>query len=113
MTQPIPHTCPPAKWCGLCAFSAPAGRARKPLPVCPRLDARVLHAGNTPDLRGLSRSWRRCTAGYGSTAPDARRGLVCACPTPDPGGLLWRLGAECGPACPGYPTPEPGEPTQE
>jgi hypothetical protein len=69
--------------------------ARKPLPVCPHLDATEVR------LPGSSRTWRKCLAGYGSTAGDGRKGLVCGCATETPG--VFRRGKECGPACPGFP----------
>jgi hypothetical protein len=69
--------------------------ARKPLPVCPHLDAAEVR------LPGSVRAWRKCLAGYGSTADDARKGLVCGCAAETPG--VWRRGKECGTACPGFP----------
>lgn len=76
--------------------AAIAAPARRPLPtVCRHLDPTPVW------VAGSVRTWRRCTAGYGSTAKGAE-GLVCGCGTPGPG--VWCQGVECGPNCRGYPT---------
>lgn len=68
---------------------------RKPLTVvCAGLGEEEVRMPGSP------RMWRKCGRGYGSETPDERAGHCCGCATPTPG--VWRVGHECGPACPGY-----------
>lgn len=71
---------------------------RRSLPVtsapCARLGGEV--------KLGTQRTYRECTAGFGSTKGDQRQGLVSTCGGCGVPAGVWRLGVECGPKCGGY-----------
>lgn len=72
---------------------SPRVAGRKPLTACSHLGVESEKIGQ--------RNFRTCSGGHGSTHP-VFQGKVCTCGMHDPGGLIWRLGKECGPSCPGF-----------
>jgi hypothetical protein len=100
----IDHRCIPSEPCVLCGRGGvrkPAATVRRSLPlVCAHL------AAEPKTFQGLTGTWRKCNAGHGSTTPGVRAAHCCSCPTERPGGLVWRIGHECGPSCPGFSAPK-------